>query len=642
MSNEAPPTRPQWDEQLVLRWLVEGTAAETGENFFAALVKNLAEALGVHGAWATEYFPEIRQLRAFAFWLGGEFVQDYHYAIDDTPCAPVVEDNRLVHIPDQAIKLYPRDLDLKAACALSYLGIPLTDTDGRVLGHLAVLDNKPMPPDPRTLTLLRIFAARAAAELRRLRAESELREREEKLTRLVDSAPDAILELDSNLRVTMMNPAAETVFLCRANAKLGSPLDSLLAPESRETLRKMIRDFDAHPNGRQFFWIPTGLTALRADQHPFPVEATLSRYEVRRERRFSLIFRDATERQEAERRVLELTREAESLREEVRELHGPDDIIGQSPAFLQVLKDLQIVAQTDATVLIQGETGTGKEIIAKAIHRASRRCNKPLVKVNCAAIPATLIESEFFGHEQGAFTGATRKREGRFAVADQGTLFLDEVGELPLDLQAKLLRVLQEGEFEPVGSSKSQKANVRVIAATNRDLRREIREGRFREDLFYRLNVFPLHLPALRDRLEDIEPLARAFVARCAQRFGRRVGPLSPEALRQLKAYDWPGNIRELQNVIERAVIISPDGMLNLDRVLPTDESGRGARGGSDTPSQIRTVQEMRELERGNILAALEASGWRISGTSGAAQMLGLSPSTLSSRMKALGIQRPR
>ena len=227
------------------------------------------------------------------------------------------------------------------------------------------------------------------------------------------------------------------------------------------------------------------------------------------------------------------------------------------------------VAATDATVLILGETGTGKEVIARSIHRTSRRHNKPLIKVNCAAIPATLIESELFGHEAGAFTGATKKRDGRFAMAHGGTIFLDEVGELPLDLQSKLLRVLQEGEFEPVGSSQTRKVDVRVLAATNRDLQRAIGEGKFREDLYYRLNVFPIELPPLRERRGDIGALAAAFAEKFAKSMGRSIEPLSADCIRRLEAYRWPGNVRELQNIIERAVITARDGKLNLDRALP-------------------------------------------------------------------------
>jgi transcriptional regulator with GAF, ATPase, and Fis domain len=302
------------------------------------------------------------------------------------------------------------------------------------------------------------------------------------------------------------------------------------------------------------------------------------------------------------------------------------------------------VAATDTTVLILGETGTGKELIARAIHAASPRRDRHLIKLNCAAIPAMLIESELFGHEKGAFTGAARRRDGRFALADGGTIFLDEVGELPLDLQAKLLRVIQEGEFEPVGSSQTKKVDVRIIAATNRDLAQAVKEGEFREDLYYRLNVFPITLPPLRERGEDVALIASVFAKRFAHRLGRRIEPLSQECIQRLQAYSWPGNVRELMSVIERAVITSRDGRLNLDRALPesTGDAVTTPASSDGAGTRIRTAREFEELERQNLLCALEATGWRIAGENGAARLLGINPSTLNSRLKALGISRPR
>jgi len=349
-------------------------------------------------------------------------------------------------------------------------------------------------------------------------------------------------------------------------------------------------------------------------------------------------------RLQAWQKIRSLTVEAEYLREEIKELRNAYEIVGQSEPVARVLRDVEVVAATDSTVLISGETGTGKELIARAIHKSSRRREKPLIRVNCATMPATLIESELFGHEQGAFTGATKRRDGRFALAHGGTIFLDEIAELAVDLQAKLLRVLQEGEFEPVGSSRTQKVDVRVIAATNRDLKQATREGKFREDLYYRLNVFPIELPPLRERGDDIGLLADKFAQRFAQRMGRSLAPLSEECLQRLRAYSWPGNVRELQNVIERAVITARDGRLNLDRALPetVKEISAEVAFSADGPKRVRTAKELEELERANLLAALEATGWRVAGDTGAAQLLGVKPTTLSSRIKALGIERPR
>ena len=632
------------DVDASLRTILEGTATETGERFFAALVENLARALNTHGAWVTEYLEESRRIRALAFWMGGQWIHDFETDIEGNPCGDVIKQARLVHYPDRLMDYYPNDHDMRTIGVRSYMGVPLLDLDGKILGHLAVLDTRPMPEEPRALALFQIFAARAAAELRRLRAEKQVREREEKLGRLVNSAMDAIIELNRNLNVTRVNAAAEKVFGCCSQEIVGQLFTRFLSSDSRERLANLIIELDLRPEGERYTWIPGGLSAQSASGEAFPAEATLSRFDMGREPFYTLILRNVNARLQAQQKIRSLTVETEYLREEIKELQSFDEIVGQSEPLTRVLRDIEEVADTDANVLILGETGTGKELIARAIHRNSRRREKPLIKVNCAAMPGTLIESELFGHEQGAFTGATKKREGRFALADGGTIFLDEIGELPVELQVKLLRVLQEGEFEPVGSSRTQKVDVRVIAATNRDLKQATREGKFREDLYYRLNVFPIELPPLRERGDDIGLLAENFVRRFAQRMGRAIESLSEDCNRRLKSYGWPGNVRELQNVIERAVITSRDGRLNLDRALP--ESGRIAAteavSSEKTAQRVRTAKELEALERTNLIVALETTSWRVAGENGAAQLLGMKPTTLSSRMKALGIERKR
>ena len=349
------------------------------------------------------------------------------------------------------------------------------------------------------------------------------------------------------------------------------------------------------------------------------------------------------------RRVLE--QERDYLREEVREALSFGEIIGGSESLRGVLEQVALVAPTDASVLILGESGTGKELIASALHERSLRRNRPLVRVNCGSIPAELFESEFFGHARGSFTGAIRDREGRFQLADGGTLFLDEVGEIPLALQAKLLRVLQDGQFERIGEEKTRKVNVRVVAATNRDLTQQVDAGVFRRDLYYRLNVFPMRLPALRvERKEDIRPLAAHFIRLSCARLNRAPVDLTDGDLKSLMRYDWPGNVRKLQNVIERAIILGSHDRLRLDPGLTgphasgpspartaaaVDADGPGAR-------QIMRADEIDRLERDNIAAALEYARWKISGSGGAAEMLGMNPNTLASRMRALGIKRSR
>ncbi|HMK73920.1 MAG TPA: sigma 54-interacting transcriptional regulator, partial [Myxococcaceae bacterium] len=475
-----PPPSPVLDPsaQAALQAIFQGTAAEIGERFFKALVENLARAIGTRGAWVTELLATERRLRALAFWMGGEWIEGWEQSIDGTPCQVVVEKRRLVHYPDRIVDLYPGDPSLRASGAVSYMGVPLADLDGTILGHLAVLDTKPMPEDPVRLTLFEIFAGRAAAELRRLRAEREVRAREGELAGLVASTMDAIVQLDGQLRVVEMNPAAERTFELPAEQARGLPLSRLAAAEDAAKLQALGRELAKRPPQERSVWVPGGLSGLTAGGSTFPAEATLSLFEVDERAHFTLILRNVNERLEAERRIVTLTGETEYLRAELRELGRSGEITGRSEKLLRVLAELRQVAPADTTVLLLGETGTGKELFARALHAASRRRDRPLVKVNCAAIPAALIESEFFGHERGAFTGATAKRNGRFTLADGGTIFLDEVGELPIELQGKLLRALQEGEFEPVGSSRTRKVDVRVIAATNRELEKAVHAGK--------------------------------------------------------------------------------------------------------------------------------------------------------------------
>jgi len=362
------------------------------------------------------------------------------------------------------------------------------------------------------------------------------------------------------------------------------------------------------------------------------------------------------ERMQAERALRDALAEVERLRErlqsentyyrdELRSEHNFEEIIGSSEPWQRLLGRLTSVAAADSTVLITGETGVGKELVARALHIRSPRRSRALIKVNCAAIPAGLIESELFGHVKGAFTGASERRAGRFELADQGTIFLDEVGELALDAQVRLLRVLQEREFEPVGSSRSVRVDVRVIAATNRDLQQAMESGRFRADLYYRLNVIPLRIPALRERRADIAPLALHFLARAARKLGRAVQGISSATLNALGEYDWPGNVRELENWIERAVVLCSSSVLELDPSLELPRAASTPEP-SPEPSSVAAppvsgaVLTLEEAERRHILSVLENTGWVIEGPRGAARALDLTPSTTRSRMKKLGIQR--
>jgi len=378
------------------------------------------------------------------------------------------------------------------------------------------------------------------------------------------------------------------------------------------------------------------------------------RDEISARRQAEQTLRTALEEVDRLRRRLEA--ENVYLQEEIRQDHNFDEIVGNGAALVQTLERVARVAPTDSTVLIQGETGTGKELIARALHDRSRRRDRPLVKVNCGAIATGLVESELFGHVRGAFTGATDRRTGRFELAHGGTLFLDEVGELGLDTQVKLLRVLQEGEFEPVGSSKTVRVDVRIIAATNRNLAAAVAGGRFRSDLYYRLHVLPIEVPALRERRSDIPQLAQFFLERFAKQLGKPTESLSARALAQLLSYDWPGNIRELQNVMERAVVLAAGKVLELDRdLLPSSASSPAAAPLTAPVLAAEREQKLAasprrlagatppdaldELQRRHILAVLERTKGTVEGPHGAAKLLGLHPNTLRSRLKKLGLR---
>jgi transcriptional regulator with GAF, ATPase, and Fis domain len=347
--------------------------------------------------------------------------------------------------------------------------------------------------------------------------------------------------------------------------------------------------------------------------------------------------------EEIDRLRSRLERENAYLQEEVKEALKFGEIVGSSPPLRKALGQIELVARTDASVLILGESGVGKELVARAIHERSDRRNRPLIKVNCGAIPETLFESEMFGHIKGAFTGAVKDRAGRFELADGGTLFLDEVGEIPLALQAKLLRVLQEQQFERVGEERSRHINTRIVAATNRPLKEEVEAGRFRADLYYRLSVFPIEVPPLRDRREDIPLLAAHLVKVAAKKMNLPPPRIEREQIDLLRAYDWPGNVRELQNAVERAVILAQNGPLRFDLVLPATPTQSDGEGKPSPPpagtSGVTTRAALKERERESIRAALQQTNGKIFGPRGAAELLGMKGTTLASRIKALGIK---
>lgn len=501
----------------------------------------------------------------------------------------------------------------------------LTDTSDKVKGfHLGAVDyiTKPFQYEE--------VIARVHTHLTLQKLKLELLEKEQRLSMIFENAMDAILTLDESGRVMLFNTAAEQMFRCSAVDCIGNPVDRFLSPE----LNKTLTDFRNGIPVKQAIWVPEGLSAIRSDNGHFPIEATISRVDATGQQLYILILRDINERrvrQQAEAECTALRGINLYLQEEVSASRDGEDLIGTSPGLRQAMALVRQVAGTDASVLITGETGTGKELIARAIHNNSKRKDKTLVKLNCATIPENLAESELFGHEKGSFTGAIARKLGRFELANGGTLFLDEIGELPLEMQAKLLRVLQEGEYERVGGCQTLTCNVRVIAATHRDLAEFSQQGKFRQDLYYRLNVFPIHLPPLRDRKEDIPPLIKHFVDKYAVKFGKKIVTIPERMMADLQSYLWPGNIRELQHIIERAVILTKGTQLAtvdcINLISP----------GDSTAAPLATLDE---AERAHILKALEATAWRIAGDQGAAKILGVPSTTLRSRMEKLGIRK--
>ncbi len=468
---------------------------------------------------------------------------------------------------------------------------------------------------------------------------------------ILESAGEGVYGLDLEGKTTFVNPAAERMTGYTAKEMIGncqhklthhSKLDGTVYSNLECPIYAAFKDGKVHKVSNEVFW--------RKDGTSFPVEyVSTPIWENLKMRGAVVVFRDISERKQAEEEIQRLRRQLELenayLNEEVLEAKAYGEIVGSSPALGGILRQIEMVGPTDASVLITGESGTGKELVAREIHNRSARRKRTMIKVNCASIPKELYESEFFGHVKGAFTGAIKDRAGRFQLADGGTLFLDEIGEVPLDLQSKLLRVLQEGTYERIGDEKTRRTDVRIISATNRNLKEEVLAKRFREDLFYRLNVFPIEVPPLRHRTEDIPSLASRFLKLAAQKLNLLLPQFTKANMLELQGYDWPGNIRELQNVIERAVITSRSGKLAFN--LTQGKQGNGRRGKEaaqpkpDNGNPILTEQEMKLRDRENILKALHQCGWKITGAGGAAETLEMKPTTLHSKIKKLALKKP-
>src|SRR6266436_3148387 len=557
----------QWKRaENLLHAIVDGTSTATGDAYFRSLLQRLARGLGVRYAFVAECLSNHRA-RSLAFWNNDAFADNFEYDLHGTPCLKVTE-GQTCHYDRNLQKLFPDDKPLVEMSAESYLGVPVRDSTQHIIGHLVIIDDKPLASDPLVVSVMTTFANRAGVELERVRAfdhlHREKQESDERFQDLFDEAPIAYVHEGLDSKFIRANRAALRSFGISAEEVEGT-YGRDFVPNTPDAQRRLREAFESIGRGTDTSGV---VLELRRKDNGKPIWIQWWSRPDPGGKFTRTMFVDITERVLMEQEKARLEAQNTYLQEEIRSEHDFTEIVGNSPALRAVLKQIEQIASTDSTVLILGETGTGKELIARAIHDRSPRKNRALVKVNCGAISAGLVESELFGHVKGAFTGAIANRDGRFKLADGGTIFLDEVGELPLETQVKLLRVLQEQEFEPVGSSQTVRVNVRIIAATNRDLAVLVGERKFRPDLFYRLNVFPIEVPPLRERRADIPQLVMFFLSRFSRSLGKRIPDVSPETMQHLSAYEWPGNVRELQNVIERAVVLCEGPVLEIDRDL--------------------------------------------------------------------------
>lgn len=458
-----------------------------------------------------------------------------------------------------------------------------------------------------------------------------------KMSSLINGTMDAIIMFDEKFRIVLTNPSANSIL--ENEDVLKRNILFFLDEDDATSLEKIVSGA-LKGNNKTNKHLPEPIEVIGSKDKAVVCEGTISNFKSGSIDYFILVLRSLEEKIEADRTIKALTKKTKYLEKELNELSNTHNIIASDASMNRVLDHIKQVAVTDATVLINGETGTGKELVAKAIHNASKRKDYIMVKINCGAIPTNLIESELFGHEKGAFTGAISNRKGRFLLADKGTIFLDEIGELPLDLQPKLLRVIQEGEFEPVGSSTTIKVNVRILAATYRDLKKLSEEGNFRRDLYYRLNVYPIHVPALKYRGDDVCLIAQKLINVFATKLNKTIIQLTESERILFKNYDWPGNVRELQNIVERAVILSRNGQVDWNKIIPNTPNETIPLP-AENESRILLAKDIVELEKLNIIKALKKTKWKVFGKNGAAAMLQLPPTTLASKMKSLKIERP-
>ena len=626
-------------EEELLRVVSEATSGFVGLDYFRELTKVITLTMGVKYALITECSNiEKTRVRTISFVDHGTPLENIEYDLEGTPCEIVMSGNDYF-CNNNLEKIFPKEKGLQ-----SYVSVPIySPANGEILGHIAALDDKPMNESKNQTSILKIFAARAGSEIDRIKTEDrlnetlksanvqlqiQLKESEKRFRDLFEEAPIAYVHEGLDSRLIKANRAALKILGIKEE-DVPNTYGKSLAADTPDAQRRMREAFESIGRGTDTSGV---VLEMRRVDNGAPLWIQWWSNPDPSGQFTRTMFLDITEQVLMEKEKARLEAQNEYLQEEIKLSHNFEEIISKSSNFQKILKQIEQVASTDATVLILGESGTGKELIARAVHHISNRSKKPLVKVNCATLPANLIESELFGHEKGAFTGAMERKIGRFELADTGTVFLDEIGELPVELQAKLLRVLQEGEFERLGNPRTMKVNVRVIAATNRNLQQAIEKKEFREDLFYRLNVFPIICPPLRDRKDDIPLLVKHFCQKHEGKIGMKVNKVNPKVMDALMAYDWPGNIRELENIIERAMILSHNNTLEEGDWLPSAKI--------TAASGKQHAQKMDDVEREHILEVLKKTNWKVSGEKGAAKILGLNATTLEARMKKLGIKR--
>ncbi len=624
-------------EEELLRTVSEATSGLTGEDFLVELAKHITVTLKMRYALITECANEDKtRLRTLCYIDGEKILDNIEYDTAGIPCEIIMKGEEFFQA--KAVEAhYPKEKGIESA-----VGVPIySSKSGNIIGHILAVDPNPVTEEKNQTAILKIFAARIGAEMERMKAEENLKiantqlelllnESEQRYRDLFEEAPIAYVHEGIDSKFIRANRAALKILGVRPD-QVSTTYGKSLVPDTPDAQRRLKEAFDCIGRGTDTSGV---VLELRRKDNGKPIWIQWWSNPDPGGQFTRTMFVDITDKVLMEQEQVRLQAQNKYLQEEIKLSYNFEEIISKSKDFQKVLQQIEQVASTHATVLILGESGTGKELIARAVHNVSNRSKRPLVKVNCATLPANLIESELFGHEKGAFTGAMERKIGRFELADGGTIFLDEIGELPVELQAKLLRVLQEGEFERLGNPKTIKVNVRVIAATNRNLQQAIEKKEFREDLYYRLNVFPITCPPLRKRKEDIPLLIKHFCQKHEGKIGKKISHVPDKVIDALISYDWPGNIRELENIMERAMILSRNGVLEYGEWIPTEKMPEpGAQ--NNTPAS-----RLEDVEKEHIIETLKKTSWKVSGEKGAAKILGLNATTLEARMKKLGIKR--